>query len=56
MKRLDRIRWRLALWVCPAISTAHGKRQLQRVAMECGASRALAIHISSVYFKQLHDD
>lgn len=53
MSKLDALRWRLALWLAPAIKTAQSKRQLQRIALECGASRTLAIKISSVYFKRL---
>jgi len=53
MTRLDSIRWRLAVWLCPTIDTALGKRRLEHIARECGASKTLAIHIANTYFKRL---
>jgi hypothetical protein len=47
-------RRRLAMWLWPAINTAHGKRALEQVARECGASRTLATSIAARYFRSLH--
>jgi len=54
MRRLDRIRWRLAVLLAPEISTARGKRRLEEIARECGASKSLATAIASRYFRELH--
>lgn len=56
MRRFDSLRWRVAIWLAPEIDTARGKRHLEEVARECGASRALAVRIASAYFKSLHHD
>lgn len=55
MSRLDRLRWRLAFWLCPAIDTALGKRRLERVARACGASKTQAVQIAGDYFKVLRE-
>lgn len=54
MSLLERIRWRLALLLAPDIDTARGKRLLERVARECGASKSQAIGIAGRYFRELH--
>lgn len=56
MKRLDNLRWRLAIWLAPEIDTARGKRRLEELARDCGASRTLAVRIASAYFEALRRD
>ena len=52
---LDAARLNLALRLAPKIDVAHGKRTLERIARECGASKTLACEIASKYFRELRD-
>lgn len=52
---LDRLRWRLCWWLMPSLGFAQEKRRLQAIAQDSGASRAVAIRLSSVYFNTLRD-
>lgn len=52
---LDGWRRRFALAVCPEIDIAHGKRRLEQVAREAGASWAMSKRIASNYFEDLRD-
>ena len=47
----DRLRWRVCVWLCPQMPKARGKRELERVARDCGASRSMARHIASEFFR-----
>jgi len=47
---VDGLRWRIALLIAPEIDVARGKRRLENVARECGASRAVAVKIASAFF------
>lgn len=51
----NRLRWRMAMWLCPRIDTATGKRALERTARECGASKSQAVHIAALFFKRLQE-
>jgi hypothetical protein len=53
---IDRLRWRLCVWLCPAMTAARGKRELEDLARECGASKAVATRIASTFFRRLHHD
>jgi hypothetical protein len=53
---IDRLRWRACWALMPALGLAQEKRRLQKIAQECGASRAAAIATSSLYFKTLQDN
>lgn len=56
MSRLAQLRWRLAKWLAPEISSARGKRLLEQVARDCGASKTQATAIASKFFRSLQHD
>lgn len=55
MRALDSARMALAMRLAPKIDVAQGKRILERIARECGASKTLAVQIASKYFRELQD-
>lgn len=52
---VDRLRWRACWLLMPPLGFAQEKRRLQRIAQDCGASRASAVAIASRYFNTLRD-
>jgi hypothetical protein len=56
-RRLDGLRWRIALLIAPEIDVAGGKRRLERIARECGVPRSAAKKIASAFFDRArHSD
>ena len=55
MTWLPRMRRRFALWLCPEFDVARGKRHLERIARECGASKSVATKIAGEFFRSLRD-
>jgi hypothetical protein len=53
MKHVNRLRWRLARIIMPAMGVAEETRRLERIAREKGASRSAAKALACAYFETL---
>lgn len=53
--RFDRLRWRLFLWLIPALWLAQEKRRLERIARDKGASKSQSVAIATAYINSFHE-
>jgi hypothetical protein len=51
---VDRIRWRLSVWLMPHLYLAEERQRLERIAREVCASRSEAKAIAGRYFTEVH--